>query len=482
MDLLYWIAGIIAFLLVTTYIIKKLTKAQTVAYIISIVKTKRFNKSLDNLAKHTKFLNLFADLGLILSFGALAVDYRYGRKRSPLVRIALFLATTAVLYVLLDYVLVVDILNANSPIAEFNEVIRISFALFGLSGLMLVFLIAYSWYVIQGLLIGKQVCPGIAPLIPGTEIPKIKLFVPLHAWISFVVIMILHEGMHGVFTRKAKVKLKSVGVLLAGLIPVGAFVEPDEKALRKKSGEDQLRVYVAGPVSNLYTSLIVSVLLGLVISFVVLPAYGPLIKEVRDNSVTGILIGSIPETIDLCGEPYENDAFGKLKPGMRILAINDRNVGNLAEVISLPNFGKTLGNQDNITYVNKDVPITMKLLLDGEEVSFELEPNKIGMIRFGYEEEKNPNYVIPQEYTDFVTWYNFFSDFVFWFILLNVLVALANLLPNEPFDGGKITKILLLPYFGFMKMSKEDTEKLIGRLFLWIVGILILINAIPLFL
>ena len=66
-------------------------------------------------------------------------------------------------------------------------------------------------------------------------------------------------------------------------------------------------------------------------------------------------------------------------------------------------------------------------------------------------------------------------------MILNLLIALVNFLPTEPFDGGKIAKIVLLPYFGWMKMGKKDTEKLIGRLFSWIILLLLLLNALPLF-
>ena len=72
-------------------------------------------------------------------------------------------------------------------------------------------------------------------------------------------------------------------------------------------------------------------------------------------------------------------------------------------------------------------------------------------------------------------------EFFFWLFMLNLFVAIANLLPIEPFDGGKMVKILCIPYLGFLKIPEKDKEKLIGRIFIWIVGLLLLINALPLF-
>jgi membrane-associated protease RseP (regulator of RpoE activity) len=55
-----------------------------------------------------------------------------------------------------------------------------------------------------------------------------------------------------------------------------------------------------------------------------------------------------------------------------------------------------------------------------------------------------------------------------------------NYLPSDPFDGGKMAKIILEPYFGFMKFkSKKETRKFIGRLFIWLVLLAFLLNIIP---
>ena len=77
---------------------------------------------------------------------------------------------------------------------------------------------------------------------------------------------------------------------------------------------------------------------------------------------------------------------------------------------------------------------------------------------------------------------NGFSVFFGWLLMLSFAIAMINFLPMDPFDGGKIAKIVFLPYFGFLKMGKADTEKFIGRLMLWIILGLLLLNALPLFL
>jgi len=69
-------------------------------------------------------------------------------------------------------------------------------------------------------------------------------------------------------------------------------------------------------------------------------------------------------------------------------------------------------------------------------------------------------------------------------LLLLLIISFAagsfNYLPSEPFDGGKMAKIMLEPYTNFMKFkSKEESRKFIGRIFIWLVIIAVLLNLIP---
>jgi len=473
----FWWIWLLLFALATTFILKKTGKAQTY-YLISMLKTKRFLPILEKFKKHKRFLNIFADLGLLLGFGAIAVDWKYGKGKSRQKRIALFLASMALFYLVLEgLTLIFPLFNTfftNPFIKSYAWLMRLGFMVFGLSGLMLAVLAGYAVFVLQSIFAGKQVCPGVAPIIPGVQLPNVPFVVPVHAWLSFLIILVIHEGMHGILMRKAGAKVKSAGVLLFGLLPIGAFVEPDEKELAKKKEIEQLRVFSAGPSANLYASLALTVLLSLFIAFVANPVWGPWVQEVKTNSIDAVLVDEVNESIELCGEKYENPAFEVLKPGMRI-----KKIGKIG-IIS--GEGVSIAVSQAVSKYDRR-PIEMSLVdLNGNDFNTTIIPNELGVISFSVREEMNPNYTIPQEYKTFTSLSGFSSNFLFWLILLNFFIAFGNFLPLDPLDGGKITKILLRPYFGFMKMNKKETEKLIGRLTLWVVGILLLINVLPMFL
>ena len=471
-EVLLWAAGAFLFFFGSTYLLKKFGKAQTY-YFVSLIKTRRFLPLLDGFKKHKRILNAIADAGLIFGFGAVAVDYLWGRGKSKPFRLALFAVSAFLLYFLLELLsrmfFVFQVLFSNPFISWSDIWVKIAFSIMGLSGALIVTLAAYGEFILDSILSGKKVCPGVGLIIPGVQIPKIApIAVPLHGWISFVIMMLLHEGMHGALARKAKIRIKSAGLVLVGLLPFGAFVEPDEKQLKRAKPLEQARVYSAGPSSNLFASMAIPLVITIFMLAVFTPFFSAWFKEVRLNSVAGVFVTSVDQNIDIgCGEVYSNPAFGSIAPGMLLLKINDRNI-TTADDVSLALYG------------NKK-PFTVEAIdANGTAVKKTIVPNELGIANFAIEEKPNPNYTPPASFEILTAASNFAVDFLFWLILLNFLIAIVNFLPTEPFDGGKMAKILLLPYFGFLHMNKKETEKFIGRLMLWIVGAIILANALPL--
>lgn len=96
------------------------------------------------------------------------------------------------------------------------------------------------------------------PPITLVGLPGVNPIIPLW-WgiIGLVVALVVHEGAHGVLARLHGMRVKSTGLLFL-VVPVGAFVEPDEKDLERSSVRAKNRVFAAGPWSN----LIVAVLAG----------------------------------------------------------------------------------------------------------------------------------------------------------------------------------------------------------------------------
>ncbi|MBU4493578.1 MAG: site-2 protease family protein, partial [Nanoarchaeota archaeon] len=95
-------------------------------------------------------------------------------------------------------------------------------------------------------------------------------YVPFFYWIISIFLLILvHEFSHGVIASLYKIKVKSSGLgflnIFIPVIPL-AFVELDEKELRKRPKMQQLSVFAAGSFSNIIFAFVVLALIVFVIT------------------------------------------------------------------------------------------------------------------------------------------------------------------------------------------------------------------------
>ncbi len=87
----------------------------------------------------------------------------------------------------------------------------------------------------------------VIPLIVGVTIRLDHL---PYLFIAFAVVLITHEGLHGVIARREQLPVKSAGIFLVFVVP-GGFVEPDEQAFKAASPEARMRVAAVGSFANL---------------------------------------------------------------------------------------------------------------------------------------------------------------------------------------------------------------------------------------
>jgi membrane-associated protease RseP (regulator of RpoE activity) len=341
----------------------------------------------------------------------------------------------------------------------------LGFGIMGFAGFMVVMLAAYSEFVISSALAGQKSCPGVAPLLPGVSLPNFPITVPLHGWISLLIILIVHEGMHGALARKAGIKIKSAGLLLLGILPIGAFVEPDEEKLKQAKEREQLRVFSAGPMANLFCAAIVGIFL-----FFVFPSIMVFSFLEYNQAIDKVVIANVDQNINLCGRITPSPAFGKLETGMIVNEVNGKKIESANDWASKI---KESGRNPYSLAVQKDQNSAAETIA--------IAPDEMGYQGYSVEDKLKLGTKFSSGYIAFVLLISIIYSFLFWFFLLNFLVAIANFLPLEPFDGGKITKILIIPYLGFWKIPKEEKEKTVSKIFFWIVLALLILNAVPFF-
>ncbi len=151
--------------------------------------------------------------------------------------------------------------------------------------LMTAMLIWQAWFVFGFTPEQREVLPGpeIALILPGIN-PILPLEYLGYIILAFIVAIIVHEFSHGILTIASKLKVKSLGILYL-IFPIGAFCEPDEEGLKKAKTKPRMRIYAAGPTSNFIVVMLCILLFsGVFMSAVQPTADGVIIYSVDDDS------------------------------------------------------------------------------------------------------------------------------------------------------------------------------------------------------
>lgn len=161
----------------------------------------------------------------------------------------------------------------------------------GLSkGIILVVMIA-----IMALLVWEAF---LVPSIPADQAPSLDMLIGIpginpiipigYGIVGLVVAVVIHEFAHGILTIVNKMKVKALGIVFL-VVPMGAFVEPDEEALEKVEKKRRTSVYAVGPATNIIAALVCAFLFS---SVMVSSA-----EPVRDNPVIVSVLESGPANI-----------------------------------------------------------------------------------------------------------------------------------------------------------------------------------------
>lgn len=129
-----------------------------------------------------------------------------------------------------------------------------------------------------------QLTPEQAPsprLILG--IPGVNPIIPLgYGIVALIFAVVVHEFSHGIMARVYQLRVKTMGILLL-VIPIGAFVEPDEEELKRAPRRQRIRVFSAGPMSNIFFALLFAFLFSPLVMASVSPIPGAPIIAVEEG-------------------------------------------------------------------------------------------------------------------------------------------------------------------------------------------------------
>lgn len=134
---------------------------------------------------------------------------------------------------------------------------------------------------------GAEVASYVRTITPAANLllPGINPYVPIvYGLIGIIVAVTIHELCHGIVARSLGLRVKTAGLVFFLVIPIGAFVEIDEKELRETRARNSIRVLAAGSGINFIIGIVCLILLVLSASAMVPIANGTAVVGVDQGT------------------------------------------------------------------------------------------------------------------------------------------------------------------------------------------------------
>jgi membrane-associated protease RseP (regulator of RpoE activity) len=275
---------------------------------------------------------------------------------------------------------------------------------------------AYVLYTLVKNLFSLLVQPSqaiaVQPIVP---VPGVFIRFETFPYLALAlsVVLISHELSHGIASLADHVPLKSSGMFFAHVL-FGGFVEPDDEKLSKAPSTTKLRVFAAGSFTNLVLGVLFVILLT---NF--LATMAPFYTVVPEGVSVGGVVAGLPAS------------------GAGVLGGDVVNGINSTRVLSLT---------DMQSFMNHVRPGSLVVISTGRGV-FTIrttsDPNNsthaiIGISgltnRIGYSPKLA---ILPSTLPPIIL------NTEYWLSIVLVSVALFNMLPVYPFDGGRFVETLV---------------------------------------
>lgn len=300
---------------------------------------------------------------------------------------------------------------------------------------------------IYNLFTKPEAAPGVGLVLPFEV--KGAVFVPFFYWIiTIFIIALVHEFAHGIIARAHNIQVKSSGfAFLAALVPIipAAFVEPDEKVLRKRPHKQQLSVFAAGPLANIILAFVVIGLSYFIVS--------PLVDNMMENEgvkITGFIEGDFPAQ------------KAGISQNEIVTEIDDK------KIVTLDDFSSILQNRTPGSEIRLKTNSSVYSIVLAKNP----EDEKKGYLGVYVQQKSEIKASFKEKFGNFVPsaiiW---IAGLFYWLIILNLGIGLFNLVPIGPLDGGRMMQLVCHKFFDTEKGNKVWYNVSLGFLLLVIANI-----------
>ena len=292
---------------------------------------------------------------------------------------------------------------------------------------------------------GYQPTPTVGIVVPHfspiCKPPYVICFPTLYWIIAIFVIIAFHESMHGIFAASSNVKIKSVGYAFLAILPA-AFVEPEERELKKLKPIEKIKIYSAGSFGNIIAVLILLLLLQLISN----------------------VFASIFYPIGLEYEVINNTPAYFSKLNGTLIGINNFSIRTIEDL------------QNVLSKYKPNETIIVKTTKGEFKITLTKHPQNITRGFIGIKNIRVKLKAIHPFFENFKQLFFVLFELFKIIIVLNIAVACVNMLPIKPLDGGLIIHEIL----EILEIEKkEEISLLISFTFFFLLLLSVISTLIP---
>ena len=332
--------------------------------------------------------------------------------------------------------------------------------------------------------VAREIGPAGNLLIPG-----LNPFLPLlYGWIGIFVGIVVHEGAHGVMARALNIPVKSAGLLLLAIIPVGAFVEVDDKTMEKAPFRNTGRILASGSGSNMVVGFVSLLLMLLVVSSMRPIGVGAPIGQVFDDlpaAEAGIMPGDLILSINdvsTSNQEFLGIELSTHSPGERVIVTVQRRAETLDFTVILAEHPQ----DPSLAFLGVgSLPVSPDLILDQYQSALSLSPRVMLYLFTLPTGPSNLQLLVPFSDTMHVFYtssigelYRPLANLFFWIWFINFNLGIFNALPIFPLDGGQAFRGGLRAAVG-SRIGENPVKWITGAVSLGLVLLILSMFIIP---
>ena len=287
-------------------------------------------------------------------------------------------------------------------------------------------------------------------------IPGVNQAIPITAAviIGLLLTIVVHEFGHAILARVEDMRVRSMGLLIA-VIPIGAFVEPDEEDVEAAKGMPKIRMFGAGITNNIVIGLACFVAMFLLVGMAT-PLAVPLVQGVyqdfpaADAGLQGYSVITGINGVPVASQEEVSAAMDGTRPGETVTLTAEKDGIERTYTLTLAEWPEALSSDRDSGFMGVyyyNAPAVKEHIENVADLGL-LAPLYLTIAPIDAFIQGNTQQlaILLADTPEQIAWKEPFPFFwgtihlFFWTGWFNLLVGMFNAIPIVPLDGGYIMK------------------------------------------